>query len=385
MIAERVLANQMNSGSILARIAKMGTFCSRKCADLKTWLSYTDEVMTFCTQSRFAAALSLLLVASSSLRGAQAAPPPEPVPAQAPAPEPPSLAETLTGDAKEAYESGKLLYMNQIFDGAFVKFERAYELSKDARLKWNMASCAKAQNKLAVAYRLVGEYQKESEGKLTEKDQKSAESLRAALESVLVQLTVSVREQGAQIFVQDELAGASPLGSIVRVEPGMKKIRVQKEGYQVFEREIEFGKESKKTVNVELSAIVHEGKLIVRAPKDAAIYLDGKPVGAGEWQSVLPSGGHTLRVTAPDMIAYQNEVFIEDNKSRNIDVTLESAKKPVPAWVWIVGGGVLVAAGAGIGGYFLFRPGPKDGTPGTFSQDALVKVTRFGLPALWAR
>lgn len=56
---------------------------------------------------------------------------------------PKSLADTLTGDAKAEYEAGKLLYQDGDFKNALAKFQKAQELSKDARLSWNIAACEK--------------------------------------------------------------------------------------------------------------------------------------------------------------------------------------------------------------------------------------------------
>jgi PEGA domain len=277
-----------------------------------------------------------------------------------------SLSDSLSGEAKEAYEAGKLLFVNQIYDGASVKFERAYELSRDPRLKWNMASCARAQNKFGKAYRLVGEYQRESEGKLNEEETKAAQSLRAALELVLVPIVISVSQPGAQVTLQDESLGVTPIAEAVRVEPGVRRLIVTKEGYRTVTQDVEVGKEQQKKVDITLVPFVHEGKLVVRVPKNAAIYLDGKPVGTGQWSGSLPSGGHSLRVTETDFTPYQSEVLIEDDKTRAIDVTLDSAKRPLPWWVW-VGGGVLLATGLGVGGYFILRPGPAEPIPGTFT------------------
>ena len=101
--------------------------------------------------------------------------------------------------------------------------------------------------------------------------------------------------------------------------------------------------------------IVHEGRLNVKASNDATIAIDDKVVGTGTWAGVLPSGGHTLKVTAPKMRVYQAEVLIQDKQSRDVAVTLEAEpSKGLPAWAWITGG-VVLAGGLSVGGYFIFK------------------------------
>ncbi|MGH7297676.1 MAG: hypothetical protein ACRELB_22250 [Polyangiaceae bacterium] len=67
-------------------------------------------------------------------------------PARPPAGAPPPtsvkpLAQTLTGDAKAAYDAAKLLVGDGDFAGAAIKFQAAYDQSNDARLLWNIAAC----------------------------------------------------------------------------------------------------------------------------------------------------------------------------------------------------------------------------------------------------
>ena len=62
------------------------------------------------------------------------------VPASA-APAAKPLSQSLTGDARAEYESAKLLFEDGDPAGALTKFKRAYEISKDARLLWNVAVC----------------------------------------------------------------------------------------------------------------------------------------------------------------------------------------------------------------------------------------------------
>ena len=56
--------------------------------------------------------------------------------------------------------------------------------------------------------------------------------------------------------------------------------------------------------------------------KMACEWCEGKPIetwqSRARWEGALPSGGHTLRVSAPGMLAYQAELTIEDDKARRV-------------------------------------------------------------------
>src|SRR3954463_12307468 len=77
----------------------------------------------------------------------------------APAPKP--LSQSLSGEAQAAYKSAKLLFEDGDHVGALTKFKRAFELSNDPRLLWNMAVCEKELRHYARSAGLVSRYVKE--------------------------------------------------------------------------------------------------------------------------------------------------------------------------------------------------------------------------------
>jgi hypothetical protein len=85
------------------------------------------------------------------------------------------------------------------------------------------------------------------------------------------------------------------------------------------------------------------------------ISIDGKVVGNGRWQGTLPQGAHVIRVTAPGKKAYETHLDLAAGSSWSLQVALEDERKGLPLWAWIAGG-AAVAAGAGVGGYFLLKP-----------------------------
>lgn len=282
--------------------------------------------------------------------------------AEQPAP-PAPLAESLTGMAKAEYEAGRILYQDGDYGGAKLKFERAYELSKDARLLWNMAAADKNLRHYASVLRLLQRYQSEGGDALTEQDRQDARALIETVQAFVATLTVNVSQPGAEIRIDDQKVGESPLGEPLLVDMGPRRIRVSKTGYRVFEETRKLAGGEATTVDVELSAEVHEGRLRVVAGVGDTIRVDGKVVGRGQWEGKLPSGAHTLSVSASGKRTYQTDVVIADDQLVTQRVTLEREvaaadamrdRDSGPPWGWIAAGAAL-AAGIGVGAYFLFR------------------------------
>lgn len=282
-----------------------------------------------------ATALALVLLAAPAL--AQTAP----------------LSESLTGDAKGDYDAGKALYGNGDNAGALIKFRSAYDRSKDPRLLWNMATCEKNLHHYARALRLVRQYR--TDATLSAEETADVDALVTVMQPFTSKLTVIVNEPGAEVTVDGETLGISPV-TPTSVDVGAHRIRVLKDGFEEYTRNITAGSTAEVTLDVSLAKVVHEGRLHVRATKDASIAIDGKVVGVGTWSGALASGGHNLRVTGTKMRPYQTEVYLQDREVRDLAVTLEPEAKTVPTWAWVVGGAVL-AGGLATAGYFAFRSG----------------------------
>jgi len=173
--------------------------------------------------------------------------------------DPPPLSESLTGDAKAAYEGGKLLYGDGDFAGARVKFQAAYETTKDPRLLWNVAVCEKGLRHYAKVVELTKKYLEAGSDLITEADRTEAKELLNAIESFTVELTLDINEPGAEVWVDGERIGNSPLEKPITVDIGARDINVQKPGFRAFRGSFPVGGQKQTTLKVTLEREIHEG------------------------------------------------------------------------------------------------------------------------------
>lgn len=288
------------------------------------------------------------------------------------------LAESLTGQAKTEYDLGRILYRDGDYGGAAVKFAHAYELSKDPRLLWNVAACEKNLRRYVRTLELLRQYKAEGATTLSARELEEAEKLIEVIGPFISTVTVVVNEPGASVSVDGAIIGETPLSAPVSIEMGDRVFQVSKPGFHTQSRTEKLAGGSEARVEFSLSKEIHEGTLVVKAGPNDTISIDGKVVGAASYEGVLASGGHTLRITAKGKRPYQAEILIKDNDRRVVEVTLDDEKSGSAPWLWITGGAVL-AAGAVVGGYFLFKPGDPNITPGTITPHTVqVRGFRFG-------
>jgi hypothetical protein len=285
----------------------------------------------------------------------------EPSSEAAPASKPP-LSESLTGDARDAYDAAKLLFDDGDAVGAIAKFRHAYELSKDPRLLWNMAVCEKELRHYASAARLVTRYLSEAGDSLSAESRSNAQATQEALRGFYSELTLKNLPAGASVLIDGKSQGTAPLTGPIPIDLGRRVVRVELAGYEPYEQSLDVPGSKPVAIDVKLVRVSTTATVTITSTgADDVISIDGKVVGNGRYQGSLPAGQHVVRVTAPGKKPYETHIDLAPKSSRSLQVALDDEGGGKPIWPWIAGG-AAVLVGAGIGGYFLFKPEDKPGS-----------------------
>lgn len=338
---------------------------------------FSSEKAATSWRSRRAAPLVawplLLSLAASSLTPALAFAQPRPGKAAAPAgpPAPAPLSTTLTGMAKAEYEAGKVLFSDKDYTNAIVKFQKAYELSNDPRLLWNVAVCQKFLRRYSKMLLTLRKLLADGGALLTDQDRKDADELAKTVETFVSRIAITVNEADAKVLVDGELVASSPLPEPFLIDVGSRKIRVEKPGFVPYDAPFEVTGGGDVKLDVKLVKEIHEGRIVVVTAPENVISIDGKVVGKGRFEGVLPSGGHALRISAPGMQTYQGDVVITDNGSRRVDISLHPVPRDMTETILWIAGGVVLTAGAVVGGVFLFQPSEEEKVEGSIEPGLL--------------
>jgi len=317
------------------------------------------------TRSHVHRAASLAVALVFAPHGTALGETPEPAP---PAPAPPvpaaepSIGDSLTGAAKEHYQSARILFDNGDYAGALVKFRHAQELSGDERLFWNMGACEKHLRHYVRVLRMMERYLQSSDPRITEAQRDNAALVLRTVRALVSPLGLTVNEPGASVFVDGEAAGTTPLREPILVDLGDRQIRVSKPGFKDHVVVQHITGASGVELNVVLVREARPGRLAIETRvSDASIYVDGRFLGVARWAGPLLPGDHSVRVTAPGRQTYKAQVTLRDGESRSLDITLNE-EGGNSSLLWWIGGGVVAAAGLGTAAYFLARPEPEQET-----------------------
>jgi hypothetical protein len=305
---------------------------------------------------------------------------PDTAPSASPAATAP-LGESLQGSALADYAAARVLYEDGDYEGAQTKLAAAYEASKDPRLLWNMAACEKALRHYASVIVLLERYLKESSALIGDDERKATHELVETVRGFVDELRLDVQPAGVDVLIDGVQVATTPLDRPLWVDMGKRRLRLQKPGFVTYETEIDLPGGKSVDLKVELAAEVHEGTLRIVSDARAVITIDGHVVGTGTWTGQLSSGVHTVHIEAAGKRPHDSSVVIKDRDTSSVHANLIDERSgpgmtaqdsSSGALWWIVGGVAL--AGAGVGGYFLLRPGddpslPESGTLGVGAFD----------------
>jgi hypothetical protein len=275
---------------------------------------------------------------------------------------PPPLSQALHGEGKQAYDSAKLLAENNDFGGALEEFSHAYRLSKDPRLLYNMAICEKGLHHYARMKAVLEQYLREGGAAVDADSRAVAQQALTAIKSLVASLRVNANEGGAEVLVDGRTVGKTPLAAPVSVDLGPHKVTVQKEGFDTAEQSVDAAGGTEVPVSFSLTASRHTAQLMVTADAAAAIVLDGSNLAQGRFDGSVAPGPHHVTVSERGKQTFRADLDLREGETRQLQVTLEDEGHGSSPWPWIAGG-VAVAAGLAVGGYFLFRPQPQTTTP----------------------
>ena len=246
--------------------------------------------------------------------------------AQRPA-RPRPLAQSLPPDAKRDYEAGRLLFEDGDFATALLKYQAAYDTTHDVRLLWDVAVCQKSLRRYARSLATLARYLAEGADALTAADRRDAQELSRAIAPFTSAQTLRVSEDGAQIAIDERVVGESPVSTPIVLDIGTHHVRVTKDGFRAWDREVPVGGSAPTSVEIVLARA--SGHLELRTPPDAAVRIDDRDVGPGPSLSLdLAAGPHVLHVTAPHRRPFATDLLIEDGKSRSVGVELERESAP---------------------------------------------------------
>jgi hypothetical protein len=195
--------------------------------------------------------------------------------------------------------------------------------------------------------------------------QNSCRTREAEIGAAIPTVVFDVKDGAGQpiVGVQVSVDGgpATPgTGTAVAMDPGAHTVRVDVPGQSpVLKSVVVLEGEKEKRVSILVGSAAPEapgrGRLVVSTDAAATVTIDGQILAHGRFDGALAAGPHAVQVNEAGKMPFKSQVEVREGETRTLSIELEDEKRGTAVWPWLVGGAV-VAAGAAVGGYFLFRP-----------------------------
>jgi PEGA domain len=181
-------------------------------------------------------------------------------------------------------------------------------------------------------------------------DKKKAAERRDELAAKIGILELRVSEQDAQVRIDDEVIGKTPLANR-RVLAGEHRIAVTKPGFSPINKTVNVaGGATPTKVDLDLTAVTTMGRVsvTVTGAEGLVVVIDGNEVGPAPYEGELEPGEHDIEARSSDRIASSQKVTVEEGKTAT--VSLEAASKTGKLEVRIKGEeGIVLIDGEKVG------------------------------------
>ena len=200
-------------------------------------------------------------------------------------------------------------------------------------------------------------------------------------------IVVSTNVPSAQIFVDDQEVGTSPLGDAVPAPPGRHVVRASRPGYDDARLEVEVLENDVVTAELSLAPLETlppglSGAIELRVNEELyEALLDGAPYAGGP----VPSGAHTLTVRRAGFEEFSRTVDVAAAETAAVEVTLVPTTEFVERYreganrlriaAWVTAGLGVAILGTTLGLYIW-----NNGRDGEWQNTASVLEAELALP-----
>lgn len=161
-------------------------------------------------------------------------------------------------EAGERFDRGVTFYDEGDFGAALAEFRRAYELTGHWGVLYNLGQVSAALNRNVDAVRCFEDYLESGGGEIDAARRAEVEQRLRELRSRLATLTVTVDVDGAEVLLDDEIVGTTPLPEPIYVAAGPHVVVARHPEHGSERRSLTLASETAETVAFDLARPVVE-------------------------------------------------------------------------------------------------------------------------------
>jgi tetratricopeptide (TPR) repeat protein len=286
-----------------------------------------------------------------------------------------------TQDARASFRRGVQLYNEGSFEAALAEFNKAYQLSPNYRILYNIAQTQFDLHEYVEASKNLDQYVKEGARDITDERRAQVSEMTRKLEERIGQIEVTCNQEGAEIRIDDIPVGTSPLRNAVPVNAGPRRISAIKAGHPTVVRTVTIAGTEKKRVKLELEeSKVADGTDVGIAGQSGK--KRAAPSHVGLIASSVVAGGCAVATGVFGLLAVQAKSDFDKELKKvpgNLDRISDkrSKMKSYALATDVLGAATVLSAGAVV--YFLITDTFGSGAPSSSKRSVSLAPTLGGL------
>jgi tetratricopeptide (TPR) repeat protein len=163
--------------------------------------------------------------------------------------------EDATGQAAAAFEQGLALFDEENWAGALAAFQRAYALSPNFLVRYNIGQCYRALHRYPEAIDALQAYIDEGADRVDPARREEVEATLRELRGFLGSLRIDVDVPGATVTVDSVVRGTTPLAEPIVVGAGQHVVAATAEGFRPAQTEVVLAGGEERTVALRLEPL----------------------------------------------------------------------------------------------------------------------------------
>jgi hypothetical protein len=249
--------------------------------------------------------------------------------AQATADEPPAdLRNQLPEPARHAWDAAKQLAGASDYRGALVEFQRAYELSHDPRVLYNVGITEKLLTHYARAVDAWERELQDGGSRLSPTEQQELRNAISIVQQFVTTIDVNATEPDATLSIDDAPVGKTPFVGPVRIDVGKHVLKLSKEGFAEAVQTVDVASGQRTPVTFKMEPL-NKAALVtvtVGGAPGATIFIDGRDVGPSPFKGDLSADRHTIEARAPGYVTVGQTVDVQYRQPLSLVLTLSAER-----------------------------------------------------------
>lgn len=265
------------------------------------------------------AALALALFLCVETASAQPKPPhaPQAVP-------PPDVRSQLAEPARRAWDAAKQLADANDYKGALVEFQRAYDLSQNPRVLYNVGVVEKLLTHYARAVAAWDRELSEGNGKLSPSEVSELQNAIGIVKQFVATIDVTANEADATLSIDDYAVGKTPFAGPVKIDVGKHTLKLTKAGFVDATQQVDIasGQRTPVTFTIEPQNKTALVSVTVGGAPQATVFIDGKDMGPAPFKGEVSADRHTIEARAPGFVTVGQTIDVQYHLPVSLVLTL---------------------------------------------------------------